>query len=99
MDYRAPLRETGAHIAVRRQAIPKSVEALRNCFTWSPRERLRTCVDLDPRQDTLLRKHLDERRAVGAFLPDGFVMHDDAADELGRARGKKHFAVGAAALL
>ena len=47
----------------------------------------------------MLRKSLDERRAVGALLADGFVLQDDAADELGHARGKKHFTVGAPAVL
>ena len=41
----------------------------------------------------------DEWRAIGAVLMDGFVLLDDAADELGLTRrGKEHFAVDAPAL-
>jgi hypothetical protein len=32
-------------------------------------------------------------RVLAYLLPDGFVLQDDSADELGHARAKKHFTV------
>jgi hypothetical protein len=52
-------------------------------------ERLGAGVDLDPWKDALGRDCLYQRRAAGALLTDRFVIHDDAADELGGARGGK----------
>ena len=99
MDDCPPLREAGAHAMVLGEAIPEPVEPLGYCFAGRARERLCADVDLDAGKDVLLRKNLGEGCAVGALLPDGLVLHDDAADELRPTRrGEEHFPVGASAL-
>jgi hypothetical protein len=57
-------------------------------------------IDLDAWNDALTRESFGERCAARTLLTDRFVIHDDAADELGDASGgKEHFPVGAPALL
>jgi hypothetical protein len=82
------------------ETIPQAVKPLGDGFVGSAGEGLGAGVDLDAGQNALGRKSFGERRATGTLLTDRFVIHDNAADELGGARGgKEHFPVGAPALL
>ena len=99
VDHGPPFCEAGAHAAVRREAIAQTVETLGDGLVRRTGERLRADIDLDAGKDALSREDLAERRAGGTLLMDRLVIHDDAADELGDARGgEQHLPIGAAAL-
>src|SRR5262249_20538850 len=99
-DDSAPFRETRTHIVILPETIPQTVKPLGDGFVGRAGEGLRAGINLDAGKDALDRKSLGEQRAIGTLLTDRFVIHDDAADELGGARGgKEHFPVGAPALL
>jgi hypothetical protein len=100
MDHCPPLRKASAHAVVSLEAIPKPVEPLGDGFAGGAGERFRAGVDLDAGKHALGREKLGERRTAGTLLTDRFVIHDDAADELGLAgSGEEHFPVGTPALL
>src|SRR5581483_9287178 len=97
---RPPLREPGAELAVLVQPLAQTVESLRDLLPGGVRQLLRALVDLDPRDDPLLREQLRERRPVRRALPDRLVVEDDAADVVAGAFGREeHVAVGAPTLL
>jgi hypothetical protein len=89
-DHRSPLGEASAQLAVLAQAAAQPVESLRDGLPAEARERLGAQIHLDARQDARARQELGEGRAVVARLPKGLVVHDHAADAVGRALRCEH---------
>jgi hypothetical protein len=82
------------------ETLSQTVKPLGDGLMGRAGQRFRAGVDLDAGKDAPGRQSLCERRAAGTLLMDRFVIHDDAANELGGARaGKEHLPVGAPALL
>src|SRR6266446_7427509 len=87
MDDCPPFREASAHAMVLLEPIPQPVEPLGDRLVRRAGERLRAGVDLDAGEDTLVREHVSEWRAIGTLLTNGLVLHNDTADEFVGAPG------------
>src|SRR5678815_2010713 len=96
VDDGAPLRKARAELVVLGEPLAQTVEALGDRLVREAGERLRAGVDLDARYHADLRQILRKRRAVLGLLADRLVVHDHAADVVGRTRRREqHLAVGA----
>src|SRR2546423_790425 len=97
---RTPFREARAEAVVLLQPFAQPVEAFGDRLAVGVRERLRTLVDLDARDDTLRREQLREGRPVEPVLANRLVVEDDAADVLlDTRRREQEVAVGTPGLL
>ena len=82
------------------KSLAQAVKAFSDGFLPRSRKRLGTSIHLDARNNALRYLDIGHRSASRAFLADGLVLHDHAADELGGTRRREeHLAVGAPALL
>ena len=99
-EHGAPLGEAGPQRRVLGEPLAQPVEAFRHLLVRGARERLRTPVDLDARNDPLAREDLDQGRPVIRPLANRLVEEDDAAHVVRRPRrGEEHLAIAAAGLL
>jgi hypothetical protein len=88
-DHGAPFGEARSQFPVLVQSIAKPVEPLGDGLPGASGERLRPPIHLDAGDHALVLEDLHERRAIGAFLPKGFVEEDHAADVARHAVGPK----------
>ena len=100
MDDGPPFGKAGPDPPIIRESLAQPVQPLGHGFAGTARERLRAAVHLDAGNHALLRQKRHEGPSAGALLMDGFILQDDAADELLRAgRREEHVAVGAPRVL
>ncbi len=98
-DDGPPLGEARAEVAVLLESGAEPVEPLGDPFVRRARERFGAIIDLDAREDALLRQEIGQWRSRRARLVDRLVLQDHAADELGDpGRREKHLAVIATAV-
>ena len=99
-DHRAPFCEARAELAILREPFAEPVEPFGDRLAFGQRERFRSLVDLDARNDSLGLEQLGERRPVGRLLADRLVEENHAADEiLGSLRREEKLPVLPARLL
>src|SRR4051812_46506691 len=99
-DHGAPLRETASEVEVLLHALLEAVQTLGHLFFCGERKVGEPLIDLDARNDSLLREILGKRRAVACLLARGLVEKNDAGKELLDARrAEKQPAVRAAVFL
>ena len=96
-DDRAPFGEAGAELGVFGEAVAQAVQAFGDAVAGEIGEGFGAFIDLDAGYDVLALEEFGHGSAIGGFLADGFVVKDDAADELAQSfDGEKESAVIAA---
>ncbi len=94
IDHRAPLRKFRAQLVILGEPLAQPIEAFGNGLAGKTGQRLRSQVDFDARQHSMLREIGRERHAVLGLLAQGLVIQDDAADVFrGPGSGKQHFTI------
>ena len=95
--HRSPLGEFCAELGVFGAALWQIVEAFGDQFAGTQRKVFRARIDLDAGQYAVFVQEINERGAVGGFLPQRFVIQNHAADGVADALGgEQHVAIGAA---
>ena len=100
IDHCTPFGEPRTETAIFGEPFAETVQSFRDHFAGMKRQRLEALVDLDAGKRPGLLDHLDQRRSVLGFLPDGLVEQDHAGNvvlhRLGRT--EQQLAVIAAAV-
>ena len=101
IDQRPPLGEARAQLVIFDETFAQPVQPFGDGLARAAGQGLGAGIDLDARHGTGLFDQLDQRRAVGRLLADGFVEQDHARDMLahGLVAAEQKLAIGAAVVL